>query len=314
MRNQILVLLGACSYGILSTIVVLAYGHGYTLGEVAGSQLLMGTALTWLLVAANGWKKKRTLRKSVEAGRAVIPPQRLVWKQRLLLMAAGIPTGATGLLYYGALQYIPASLAIILLFQFTWIGVMIQTVSSRKRPDNRMLITLAVLLTGTLFAAGILERDAGQFQMWGVILGLLSALSYSLFVLFNGRVVTQAPPASRSAWMMTGGLITSWSILPPGFILNGELWGELLLYAFLLGLFGAFIPPVLFAAGVPHIGEGTAAVLGAAELPVATLMSSFVLGEYVSALQWTGVVLVLLGVGLPELLRERSRMRMRMIQ
>lgn len=326
MKNQLLVLLGACSYGILSTIVVLAYRNGYTLGEVAGSQLLMGTALTWLLALASGWKKRRGPRRSAglagEAGGAVradgsggavraagASPQRLTWKQRLLLMAAGIPTGATGLLYYGALQYVPASLAIVLLFQFTWIGVMFQSLGSRKRPDNMVLLTLSVLLIGTLFAAGVLEGDAGRFHLLGIALGLLSAVSYSLFVLFNGKVVTEAPPVSRSAWMLTGGLITSWAILPPDFILSGELWGELLLYGFLLGIFGAFIPPVLFAAGVPRIGEGAAAVLGAAELPVATLMSSLVLGEYVSALQWGGVVLVLLGVALPEVLRERSRIR-----
>ncbi|MNW65137.1 EamA-like transporter family protein [compost metagenome] len=76
----------------------------------------------------------------------------------------------------------------------------------------------------------------------------------------------------------------------------------------MLGLFGAFIPPVLFAIGVPHIGGGMAGILGAAELPVAVLLSSFVLHEQVSGLQWTGVVLVLLGVMLPELYKLRWRM------
>jgi hypothetical protein len=36
MKHMVAVFLGAASYGILSTFVVLAYGHGYTLGEVVG--------------------------------------------------------------------------------------------------------------------------------------------------------------------------------------------------------------------------------------------------------------------------------------
>ncbi len=38
MKYLISVLLGAMSYGILSTIVVKAYGEGYVIGEVVGSQ------------------------------------------------------------------------------------------------------------------------------------------------------------------------------------------------------------------------------------------------------------------------------------
>lgn len=68
-------------------------------------------------------------------------------------------------------------------------------------------------------------------------------------------------------------------------------------------MFGAFLPPVLFAIGVPHIGEGLTGILGASELPVAVFLSAIVLHEHVSALQWAGVMLVMLGVALPELMR-----------
>ena len=47
MKYLISVLLGAMSYGILSTIVVKAYEEGYVIGEVVGSQLLTGFLLFW---------------------------------------------------------------------------------------------------------------------------------------------------------------------------------------------------------------------------------------------------------------------------
>lgn len=306
MKYLISVLIGAMSYGILSTIVVLAYAEGYRLGEVVGAQLMTGCILAWLLALYTKVKEKRKQRTQGSA--SAVPDairSGISWKSRMLLMLAGAPTVVTGLLYYQSLRYIPASLAIILLFQFTWISVLIQAVSRRQRPDKVTLLTLLVLLGGTVLAAGILDQGSTHFNPAGIILGLLSAVSYSMFILFSGKAVPSVHPAYRSAWMITGGLILLVILFPPYFLFNGLLWGPLLVFGFLLGLFGAFIPPVLFAIGVPHIGGGLAGILGAAELPVAVLLSSFVLHEQVSILQWAGVVLVLLGVVLPELHKYR---------
>lgn len=308
MKYLLSVFLGAVSYGILSTIVVTAYGKGYDLGEVVGSQLLTGFLLSWGLAL---WTKYRSRRQAkanpAAAAESASLEQKLTWKHRLILMAAGTPTAITGLVYYHSLRYIPASLAIILLFQFTWIGVLMQAISQRKRPNGIMVLTLAVLFGGTLLAAGILEQGAGNFNALGIIFGLLAAVSYSMFILFSGKAVPAANPVYRSAWMLTGGLTLVFVLFPPAFLFNGVIWGDLLLIGFMLGLFGAFIPPLLFAVGVPHIGESMSSILGASELPVAVALSSIVLHEYVSPLQWAGVALVLLGVALPELYKLKKQ-------
>ncbi|MFX3632694.1 MAG: DMT family transporter [Candidatus Pristimantibacillus sp.] len=305
MKYYLSVLIGAMSYGILSTIVVIAYGKGYVLGEVVGMQLLVGFILAWLFALYTKWRE-RSKAASASTGSQQVrnePSPKLNWKQRLLLMAAGLPTAITGLLYYQSLRYIPASLAIILLFQFTWIGVLLQAVLQRKRPNGIMLLTLVVLFGGTMLAAGIFEQESAVVSWIGIALGLLSAVSYTLFILFSGKAVPSVHPAYRSAWMLTGAVAFVFILFPPQFLFNGALFGDLLLIGFLLGLFGAFIPPVLYAIGVPRVGEGMTAILGAAELPVAVFMSSFVLREHVSLLQWIGVILVLVGVALPELLK-----------
>ncbi|WP_368028201.1 hypothetical protein [Paenibacillus sp. DCT19] len=149
MKYYLSVLAGAMSYGILSTIVVLAYGEGYKLGEVVGTQLITGFILSWMLALYTRFNMKR---KHNNAGKSSSAPtrvfQKLTWKQRLILMAAGTPTVITGLVYYQSLRYIPASLAIILLFQFTWISVLIQAVSKRQRPNKVTLFTLVILFGG----------------------------------------------------------------------------------------------------------------------------------------------------------------------
>ncbi|OUS75293.1 EamA family transporter [Paenibacillus sp. MY03] len=315
MKHMVAVFLGAASYGILSTFVVLAYGHGYTLGEVVGSQMMIGFLLTWALSAWLNMRKKQAVKRqtNMKTQQANGPQTNmrtkavLTLKQKLLLMLAGLPTAITGLLYYESLRYIPASVAILLLFQFTWMGVLIQAVRLRKLPERKVYLTLAILFGGTLLAAGLAEPGVGAFHLGGIVLGLLAAVSYTLFMLFNGKAVPDAEPADRSKWMMLGAMLLVFLLFPPQFLWNGDLLSPLMLYGLLLGAFGAFIPPLLFAYGIPHIGEGLAGILGAAELPVAVMLSAVVLHEEVSFLQWIGVAIVLAGVALPEWLKRLRR-------
>jgi len=306
MKYRFLVLLGAVCYGILSTIVTTAYGKGFTLGEVVGSQLLTGFVLAWILALFMKWKG-RWNGNFKPATSSATASTKFSWKHRVILMIAGVPTAVTGLLYYQSLRYIPNSLAILLLFQFTWMGVLINSVEQRRRPNGIMLITLTVLFGGTLLAAGILDQGLSEFNWKGVMFGFLSAISYSLFIQFSGKAVPSMHPTYRSAWMITGGMLFVFLLFPPSFLFNHALLEGLLPFGVMLGLFGAFLPPVLFAIGVPRIGGGMAGILGAAELPVAVMLSSIVLHEHVSSLQWSGVLLVLLAVAFPELLKRTRR-------
>lgn len=49
LKGIFLVFFGACSFGILSTFVKLAYKDGYTLGDVTGAQAFFGAVILWIL-------------------------------------------------------------------------------------------------------------------------------------------------------------------------------------------------------------------------------------------------------------------------
>jgi len=288
MRYMLLVFFGACSYGILSTIVKLAYGEGFLASQVIGGQMVFGFLLTWIpaLFFLRTKPKKHLL---------------------LLLAGVGVVVGMTGILYYNALQYIPASLAILLLFQFTWMGVLAEAIMTRTRPDKPTLVSLLLLFLGTLLAGGLLENGGlQQFQPLGVMFGLLSAVSYTFFIIFSGKTALSVNPWLRSSSMSTGSLLMTCLIYPPVFLIDGTLWDGLFPYVFLLALFGVLIPTACFNFGVPHIGAGMATILGAAELPMAIFASAIVLHEQVSWLQITGVAIILLGITLPKLLQRKQ--------
>lgn len=282
----ILVFVGACSYGVLSTIVKFAYDAGFTVDEVTGFQLLTATILSWLLVLIFGGK---------QAGK----------KDWLALLGTGLCTGLTGIFYYASLQYMAASLAIIMLFQFTWIGMLLESVLSRKLPERSKLVALVLLLAGTVLASGVMETEQ-QFTLAGVVLGLLAAVSYSLFIMLSGRVALHVSSWSRNAVLMTGAMIMTFIVYPPRFLVNGAIGEGLWLYGTGLALF-VLISILCFTFGVPRIGATMAIILGSAELPTAVISSRFVLQEQVTLVQWIGVVVILLGIAVPELVKLRVK-------
>ncbi|GAB7053680.1 MULTISPECIES: DMT family transporter [unclassified Paenibacillus] len=282
-KASMLVLLGAASFGILSTFVKLAYSYGFTPGEVTGSQVLIGWAAMWLISLPYWRTLKRVDRRSV-----------------FKLIGSGLFTGLTGVFYYYSLQSLDASFAVLLLFQFTWMGLLMDWFLHGKSPGRFQVAGVAVILAGTVLASGLWMGTTKPVNLSGAGLGLLAAASYTLFIYFSGKVAVEVPALLRSSWMVTGAAIVVLLIYPPQFLWNGSLAEGLWLWGGILALFGMILPPYVFAKGAPHLDTGMAAILGAVELPVVIIVSGLLLGERTGWVQWLGIGLILAGIILSE--------------
>ncbi|MGV6947192.1 EamA family transporter [Sphingobacterium kyonggiense] len=281
-QGAIAVFIGAASFGILSTFVKKAYEQGYNLGEVTGIQALLGASILWLLWfiwLAFGKKSTTSLQK----------PKSPAWK----ILLSGVSTGAVSILYYKCVQLVPASLAIVLLMQYIWIGQLIEFIFFKARPDLKQILVIVLILLGTLFATGMIEEPLSSFSYEGLIYGLLAATAYSIFMIVNGRVGNDYSAVHKSAIMITGACALIFITLQPFTLFNLEILNGILPYGILLALFGTVIPPFLFAYGLPKTGYSLGSVLSAVELPVAVCMSYLVLQESVSFLKWVGVFFIL---------------------
>jgi drug/metabolite transporter (DMT)-like permease len=276
-QYALLVFIGGCCYGALSTFVKLAYSAGFTVSEVTGSQFLLGTLMIWM-VALFSKKKKLSLSKIGK------------------LLISGIPLGLTGVFYYHSLQTLHASLAIIFLFQFVWIGTLFEWLFYKITPTMGKVVSIGILIIGSILAAGIISEGGGEFTWQGTVWGLFSALTYSTFIFLSSTVEKDTPPVQKSALFTTGGLITVLILFPPTELLNLPVFMGVAPYGLYLGLLGVALPPLLFSIGMPHIGPGLGTILTASELPVAVILSSLVIAEHVSLSQWLGVALILGGI------------------
>ncbi|WP_329903542.1 EamA family transporter [Porphyromonas pogonae] len=303
LKGSLLVFIGACSFGILSTIVKTAYDYGYTLGEVTGSQTMLGMLILWLVYWVTKQLKKNKSQQKIHNSthQTTSKNKTSSWK----VMFAGIFTGLVGIFYYQCVKLIPASIAIILLMQNVWISMLIETVAFRKRPSRAQLFSAVIVLIGTVLAAGIMN-DKVSLNGAGVIYGLLAAFSYSIFIITSGRVGNDLDVIHKSALMITGACAITFIIFPPAFLFNGLLFKGLIKWGLALAIFGTVIPPFLFSKGIPLTGVSLGAILGAAELPVAVLSSKFVLHEQVTVVQWIGVIIILTAIVIPNLPKRRN--------
>ncbi|QHL86749.1 EamA family transporter [Nibribacter ruber] len=293
-RGGLLVFLGACSFGVVSTFVKLAYKQGYTLGDVTGSQAFFALLILWPLYFL------QTRSKSFRAQQQ--PQTTPTWK----LILAGTTNGLVSMAYYQCVQMTQASVAIILLMQFTWISMLLEAVLFKKKPTWLQMMAVVLVLGGTVLASGMLETQVENLSWAGIGFGMLAALGYSIFLIVNGRVGNELSPVKKSAWMITGSAILVFLVFPPEFLINGSLQEGLGALGLVFALFAAVIPPVLFAKGIPKAGVVLSSILSTVELPVAVAMSYFVLQEPVTTLRWMGVLVILLALVLPNLKRKKQ--------
>ncbi|BAH44902.1 conserved hypothetical membrane protein [Brevibacillus brevis NBRC 100599] len=280
-RSIFLVLLGACSYGVLSIFMKHAFQLGFTPFEMSGSQLIFGGLI--MTVMAIFFSK-----------------QRFSFKYLLLLAPASLMMASTSLFYHQAVSRVSASLAIVLLFQFTWIGVLLEAIVDRKWPTAEKWVSLAMLGAGTVLASGLSESGIQSVDMVGLIFGLMSGATFALVIFFSGRILPGMDPYLRSAISISMAALMLSIVYPPTFLVNGQLLQGLLPLGLLVAIFGSVIPIFCLAVGVPRIGNGLATILSAVELPTVVLLSSFVLQETVSLPQWGGVFMILAAICVPQ--------------
>lgn len=280
-----MVFAGGCSYGVLSTIVKLAYLEGYNTAELSFLQAATGMFVLGLFLLFSTRRKRAA--GALDAGNST------PW---LSLLIAGGAIGLTSFVYYLSVQYIPASIAIIILMQFTWIGILLDWLCFKKRPGRDQVLAILLILAGTVLASNLLGRAVETLSLKGLALAFCSALFFAIYVVVSSSINTSISPLKKSVVMMLGSAVLLFIINAQTIIQDSHYDVGLIKWVLLLALFGTIIPPLVFSNGIPKIGVGYSSILMTAELPVAVVCAQLILKEAVNPLQWLGIVLILFSI------------------
>ena len=281
LKGVLLIALGASSYGMLATFVKMAYSEGFTTPEVTIAQFTYGILGIVLI---------NTIQKSQNKNQATSASTKTI----IQLMVAGTSLGMTSVFYYLAVKYIPVSIAIVLLMQTVWMGVLFEMLLEKKIPSAQKIISVFVVLVGTALATNIIENKL-ETDWRGIVLGLLSAASFTTTMFTANRVGIGVSSAQRSLYMLLGGavIVLLFAIANQTGDFHFKIFAK---WGIILALFGTIIPPLLFNAGFPLTGIGLGSIVSALELPVSVLMAYFLLNENINTWQWIGIVLIILAI------------------
>ncbi len=274
----------AVSYGLLTPLIKIGYIHGWMANQITASQLLIGTILLWLCVI---WKKEVRKRSSFD-------------KKAFMIGFSGL--GFSTVCYNQSLIWQEGSVAIIWMFQYVWMTVVIEAFKRKQWPKLSNCFGILVILVGTWFASGASNINGGFIHWQGVLLGLLSALGYAIFIVGSSSVSQDVNPYRNGAMMMTGTI--PWGILliiqnifsQNDLTIQASDWTGAIFFGAILGLIGQVIPTLGYQLGGPILGSSRSAIIGSLELPVAVISSVLLLAEGASLVQWFGVVLIFIGV------------------
>ncbi len=297
-KGVFLVAIGASSFGMLASFVKLAYSHGFTTAEVTLSQVLLGLLG---MIIINAVRKKQTDEPIATA------------KNKRNLILAGTSMGFTSVLYYLAVSFIDASIAVVLLMQSVWIGVVLESIVTKKFPSLLKIFAVGLILLGTMFATNVMSYDV-TLDYRGVIFGFLAACSFATTMFASNVVANHLPAPKRSLYMLCGATIivlifafitqigpnnleimaTFYEKMTNDIAITKDFnWSIFYTWGLLLALFGTILPPIFLNMGFPNTGVGLGSIIASIELPVSVTVAYFLLNEQVVLIQWIGILLIL---------------------
>ena len=196
------------------------------------------------------------------------------------------------------LQYIDASLERIILFIYPTIVILLNLIFRKLIPNKIQIGSVFITYIGIVLAfRGNLMINDPQLVMKGGMLVLISALTYSLYLVGTGKLAgtvgtriynSLAMTAASIAIIIHNSLIHGFNLLS----FESQVYG----YALLISLFSTIIPSYLIVEGIRIIGSNNSSIIGSVG-PVSTIILAVVfLGETLTGIQIIGSAIVIFGV------------------
>lgn len=273
---QQIVASGVC-FGCLGLLGKLLYTHGANAGEL----LALRFSIAALMLFA--WHLIRDPARL-----------RITWPQLLSCAFLGVFGYALfAWCFFTALGGLSASLAVLLLYTYPIMVTLGGRLLFHEKIPRRKLWALPLVIVGTL---ALVWGEISVEKASAVMLGLGSALFYSIYILLSSRILRKMPAdisvpyiQSFAALILVILFVHDWPHIRS--ILISAWWIVLL-----IALVGTVLAMSLFLAGLQKLQNWEVALLSTTEPLSAVLLASLFLGERLSPVQGIGALGILCGL------------------
>jgi drug/metabolite transporter (DMT)-like permease len=195
---------------------------------------------------------------------------------------AGTINGFGSLLYYMALNRLPASLG-QMLYSLYPLFLAIWMILDRQSPSRLTLLRIGLASLAVLL---LTDLPASATDFTGVLMMIGAAMLYALHLPINQRVLYEVPAQTVTLYTllsMSAVVIPAYFIFDRSWVIRNTPWGPVLALTF-----ATFFSRLALFLGVKRIGGMQTALLGLGELLVTLVFSYYWLHESLSLLQWLG--------------------------
>jgi len=273
-RADLLLVVSAVSFGALPVFGRFAYAQGMNVQSLLATRFLLAGAILVVIALVRG---------------SEVPK----WGTLVMLVLLGaVGYAAQAAAYFNSIRYVPAAVTSILLYTYPVIVTVLSRPIYGVRLTRQRLLALAVALVGAFLVAS----PRGGLRLEGVLLGLLSAVFYSAYILTGKRVLEDVDPwfatavisiSAGVAYLVFG--VASGSYGPP---VNITAW----LAVVGLALISTVVGAGAFLAGLRLTDPGRASLISTLEPVTTAILASLFFGELLVSSQLAGGALVLVSV------------------
>jgi drug/metabolite transporter (DMT)-like permease len=270
-----LVLVSAASFGFLPTFTTYAFANGLSLLTLLFLRFSIAALLFFGYLALRGQLRLPSGREL--AGLAVL---------------GGVLYTLQSITLFSAVRRIAPALAVLLLYLFPALVMLLSLVIDRERLSVRRLVAMLVAFTGIGLMLGL---PGGSPNLLGVGFAVAAAVFYSLYIVFGNRVSSSVSPVATCAYACLFGAVATG--------LAGGVTGRLRFDFAPAGwwpVLGLAVVSTVIAlgtlfAGMSLIGPSSASVLSMFEPVVSILAAWLLLGSKLTVPQLAGGAVVLVG-------------------
>jgi drug/metabolite transporter (DMT)-like permease len=218
-------------------------------------------------------------------------------KEFAILVPLGVLFALSSLTLFASFHFMDAGVASTLLFVYPVMVAIIMAIFFKERITFVTVLSILLSLSGIalLYRSG----DGGVLDTTGVLLVMLSSLTYALYIVIVNKSSLRMSSLKLTFYVLLVGvlLITSCSFFGDGeariqILTTPSMW----LHASILAVFPTIVSLLLMVVAVHEIGSTPTAVIGALEPLTAVMLGVTLFGEELTLRLSVGITLILSAV------------------
>lgn len=270
----IFVLMSGVGFGFLGIFGRFAFQSGLSVGEFLTFRFLLAGILLWLWVVIF----RRHLIK--------LPARQIAISASLGIFGYAV----FSTFYFESIKSVSVPLAAMLLFTFPiFVNLGAHFILKERMSKNQVLSLIVAILGLGILLWGPLVVDSPI----GILMGLGSGLTYSVYVLASGKFQKNVNPISSSLYVILSAAIALGLFQQPNLAKLAELSMDQAWIIIGIATISTIAPLTLFLAGLQRLPSSQASIVVMIEPVVAAIAAWFILGERLSPFQLIGGAIVI---------------------